>query len=100
MEKTVDFGASDGPMTDEQIVQAGGRVLHIPMVAGAVVPVYNVTGVAQGLNFTPELLADIFLGKVTKWNDPRLSLVNPNAALPSADIVVVHRSDGSGTTAI
>lgn len=100
MEKTVDFGASDGPMTDEQIAQAGGRVLHIPMVAGAVVPVYNVSGVAQGLNFTPDLLADIFLGKVTKWNDPRLVRVNPSAALPSADIVVVHRSDGSGTTAI
>jgi len=100
MEKTVDFGATDGPMTDEQIGQAGGRVLHIPMVAGAVVPVYNVTGVAQGLNFTRDLLADIFLGKVTKWNDARLSRVNPNAALPSADIVVVHRSDGSGTTAI
>lgn len=100
MEKTVDFGASDGPMSDEQIAQAGGRVLHVPMVAGAVVPVYNVTGVAQGLNFTPDLLADIFLGKVTKWNDPRLVRVNPNAALPSADIIVVHRSDGSGTTAI
>jgi len=100
MEKTVDFGASDGPMSDEQIAQAGGRVLHAPMVAGAVVPVYNVTGVAQGLNFTPDLLADIFLGKVTKWNDPRLVRVNPNAALPSADIIVVHRSDGSGTTAI
>lgn len=100
MEKTVDFGATDGPMTEEQMAQAGGRVLHIPMVAGAVVPVYNVTGVAQGLNFTPDLLADIFLGKVTRWNDPRLSRVNPNAALPSADIVVVHRSDGSGTTAI
>jgi phosphate transport system substrate-binding protein len=100
MEKTVDFGATDGPMTEEQIAQAGGRVLHVPMVARAVVPVYNVTGVAQGLNFTPDLLADIFLGKVTKWNDPRLSRVNPNAALPSADIVVVHRSDGSGTTAI
>lgn len=100
MEKTVDFGATDGPMSDEQIAQAGGRVLHIPMVAGAVVPVYNVAGVAQGLNFTPDLLADIFLGKVTKWNDPRLVRVNPNTALPSADIVVVHRSDGSGTTAI
>ncbi|HET6780611.1 MAG TPA: phosphate ABC transporter substrate-binding protein PstS, partial [bacterium] len=98
--KTVDFGASDGPMTDEQIAQAGGRVLHIPMVAGAVVPVYNVPGVGQGLNFTPDVLADIFLGRITKWNDPRLSRLNPKANLPGADIVVVHRSDGSGTTAI
>jgi len=98
--KTVDFGASDGPMTDEQIAQAGGRVLHIPMVAGAVVPVYNVPGVGPGLNFTPEVLAGVFLGKVTKWNDPQIVQANPKAALPSADIVVVHRSDGSGTTAI
>src|SRR5436309_510243 len=96
--KTVDFGASDGPMTDEQIAQAGGRVLHIPMVAGAVVPVYNVPGVGPGLNFTPEVLAGVFLGKVTKWNDPQIVQANPKAALPSADIVVVHRSDGSGTT--
>lgn len=98
--KTVDFGASDGPMTDEQIAQAGGRVLHIPMVAGAVVPVYNLPGVGQGLNFTPDVLADIFLGRITKWNDPRLSRLNPKANLPGTDIVVVHRSDGSGTTAI
>jgi phosphate transport system substrate-binding protein len=98
--KTVDFGASDGPMTDEQIAQAGGRVLHIPMVAGAVVPVYNVPGIGQGLNFTPDVLADIFLGRITKWNDPRLSRLNPKANLPGADIVVVHRSDGSGTTTI
>ncbi|MDR5695355.1 MAG: phosphate ABC transporter substrate-binding protein PstS [Armatimonadota bacterium] len=98
--KTVDFGASDGPMTDEQIRQAGGRVLHIPMVAGAVVPVYNIPGVGSGLNFTGDVLADIFLGKITKWNDPRLAKLNPNVKLPSADIVVVHRSDGSGTTAI
>ncbi len=98
--KTVDFGASDGPMTDEQIAQAGGRVLHIPMVAGAVVPVYNVPGIGPGLDFTPDVLAGIFLGTVTKWNDPRIVQVNPKAALPSADIVVVHRSDGSGTTAI
>jgi len=98
--KTVDFGASDGPMTDDQIAQAGGRVLHIPMVAGAVVPVYNVPGVGPGLHFTPDVLADIFLGKITKWNDPQIVQANPKAALPSADIVVVHRSDGSGTTAI
>lgn len=98
--KTVDFGASDGPMTDEQIQQAGGRVLHIPMVAGAVVPIYNVPGVGPGLNFPPDVLADIFLGRITRWNDLRLVRVNPQAALPSADLVVVHRSDGSGTTAI
>jgi phosphate transport system substrate-binding protein len=98
--KTVDFGASDGPMTDDQIKEAGGRVLHIPMVAGAVVPVYSVQGVGPGLNFTQDVLADIFLGKVTKWNDPRLLKDNPTAKLPAADIVVVHRSDGSGTTAI
>ncbi len=98
--KTVDFGASDGPMTDEQIAQAGGRVRHIPMVAGAVVPIYNVPAVGPGLNFAPDVLADIFLGKITAWNDPRIAQANPKAALPSADIVVVHRSDGSGTTAI
>jgi len=98
--KTVDFGASDGPMTDEQIAQAGGPVLHVPMVAGAVVPIYNVPGIGPGLNFTPDVLAGIFLGTVTKWNDPRIVQANPKAALPSADIVVVHRSDGSGTTAI
>jgi len=98
--KTVDFGASDSPMTDEQIRQAGGRVLHIPTVAGAVVPVYHIPGVGPGLNFTGEVLADIFLGKVTRWNDPRITKLNPNVNLPSAEIVVVHRSDGSGTTAI
>jgi len=98
--RTVDFGASDGPMTDEQMAQAGGRVLHIPMVAGAVVPVYNVPGVPIGLDFTADVLADIFLGKITKWNDPRLVKSNAQVTLPAADIVVVHRSDGSGTTAI
>ena len=98
--RTVDFGASDGPMTDEQMAQAGGRVLHVPMVAGAVVPVYNVPGVPIGLDFTADVLADIFLGKITKWNDPRLVKSNAQVTLPAADIVVVHRSDGSGTTAI
>jgi len=98
--KTVDFGASDSPMTDEQIRQAGGRVLHIPTVAGAVVPVYHIPGVGPGLNFTGEVLADIFLGKITRWNDPRITKLNPDVNLPSAEIVVVHRSDGSGTTAI
>jgi phosphate transport system substrate-binding protein len=98
--KTVDFGASDGPMTDEQVAQAGGRVLHIPMVAGAVVPVYNLAGIGPVLHFTPDVVADIFLGKITKWNDPRIMKANPNVSLPAADIVVVHRSDGSGTTNI
>jgi phosphate transport system substrate-binding protein len=98
--KTVDFGATDGPMTDEQIAQAGGRVLHIPTVAGAVVPVYNVSGVRTGLKFTPGVLADIFLGAITMWNDPRIRQANPGVTLPDAEIVVVHRSDGSGTTAI
>ena len=98
--KTVDFGASDGPMTDEQIAQAGGRVLHVPMVAGAVVPVYSLSGIGPLLNFTPDVLADIFLGKITRWNDPRLARANPSVALPATDIIVVHRSDGSGTTAI
>ncbi len=98
--KTVDFGATDGPMTDEQIRQAGGRVLHIPMVAGAVVPAYNIPAVGPGVNFTQDVLADIFLGKITKWNDPRIARVNASAKLPAVDIIVMHRSDGSGTTAI
>jgi len=98
--RTVDFGASDGPMTDEQVAQAGGGVLHVPMIAGAVVPVYNVEGAGRGLNFTPEVLAGIFLGEITRWDDPRLVRANPSVALPAADLVVVHRSDGSGTTAI
>jgi phosphate transport system substrate-binding protein len=98
--KTVDFGASDAPMTDEQIKSAGGRVIHIPMVAGAVVPAYNIPGFSGILNFSPDVLADIYLGKLTKWNDPRLVKDNPSAKLPAADIVVVHRSDGSGTTNI
>lgn len=98
--RTVDFAGTDAPMTDEQIAQAGGRPLHIPMVAGAVVPVYNIPGVGQGLNFAPDVLADIFLGRITRWNDPRLVRHNPRAALPAADIVVVRRADASGTTAI
>src|SRR5215212_2332100 len=96
---TVFFGASDSPMNAEQLQAAGGNVLHFPTTLGAVVPVYNLPGVAS-LNFTPDVLADIFLGKVTKWNDPRLSKANTGAALPELPIVVVHRSDGSGTTFI
>ncbi|HEY6102352.1 MAG TPA: phosphate ABC transporter substrate-binding protein PstS [bacterium] len=98
--KTVDFGAADGPMTDEQIAQAGGVVLHIPMVAGAVVTVYNIPGVDAGLNFSGEVLAGIFLGQITKWNDPQIARLNPSVPFPGEEIIVVHRSDGSGTTAI
>lgn len=100
IERTVDFGATDGPMDAQQIARAGGRVLHIPTVAGAVVPAYNVPGVGSGLNFTPDVLAGVFLGEISMWNDPRLRRDNPAATLPAAEIVVVHRSDGSGTTRI
>ncbi len=95
---TVDFGASDSPMTDVQLAQSKTKVLHFPTVLGAVVPVYNVAGVAQELNFTPEALAGIFLGKISRWDDRALQQANPGAGLPATDIVVVHRSDGSGTT--
>ncbi len=100
LDKTVDFGASDGPMTDEQLQQAGFKVLHFPTVLGADVPSYNIPGVTVELKFTPEALAGIFLGKVTKWNDPAIAGPNPGIKLPAEDIVVVHRSDGSGTTYI
>lgn len=97
---TVDFGASDGPMTDEQLAQTPFRVFHIPTVLGAVVPTYNIPGVNRELKFTPDVLADIFLGKITRWNDPRIAKANAGAQFPDSDIVVVHRSDGSGTTYI
>jgi phosphate transport system substrate-binding protein len=97
---TVDFGASDGPMSDEQLAQSKFKILHFPTVLGADVPSYNIPGVTAELNFTQKALADIFLGKITKWNDPEITKVNPGVNLPSADIVVVHRSDGSGTTYI
>jgi phosphate transport system substrate-binding protein len=97
---TVDFGASDGPMTDEQLSQAPGKILHIPTVLGAVVPSYNVSGVKQELKFTPELLAGIFLGKITNWSDPAIAKINPGVKFPNQAIVVAHRSDGSGTTYI
>ncbi len=97
---TVDFGASDGPMSDEQLGQAKVRILHFPTVLGAAVPTYNIPGVQQELKFTPEALAGIFLGKITKWNDPELTKAHPGVNLPANDIVVVHRSDGSGTTYI
>jgi phosphate transport system substrate-binding protein len=96
--RTVFFGASDGPMTNDQLLAAPGRILHFPTVLGSVVPVYNVAGVDDGLKFSGPLLADIFLGKITKWNDPKIAEINPGVNLPPNDITVVHRSDGSGTT--
>src|SRR5271168_3559499 len=97
---TVDFGASDGPMTDEQLAQSKFKVLHFPTVLGAVLPTYNIAGVTAELNFTQKALAGIYLGSITKWNDPEIAHANPGVNLPSADIVVVHRSDGSGTSYI
>jgi phosphate transport system substrate-binding protein len=100
LDKTVDFGASDGPMTDDQLKQAGFKILHFPTVLGAAVPSYNLPGVTAELKFTPEALAGIYLGKVTKWNDPAIAGSNPGVKLPAEDIVLLHRSDGSGTTYI
>jgi phosphate transport system substrate-binding protein len=101
---TVDFGASDGPMNDDQLKafqeKHGFGILHFPTVLGADVPTYNIPGVTAALNFTPETLAGIFLGKITKWNDPAIVATNKGVNLPGSDIVVVHRSDGSGTTYI
>jgi phosphate transport system substrate-binding protein len=97
---TVDFGASDGPMSDEQLAQAKTKILHVPTVLGAVVPAYNVSGVSGDLKFTPEALAGIFLGKITNWNDKAIASANPGVKLPGDPIVVIHRSDGSGTTFI
>lgn len=97
---TVDFGASDGPMTDDQLAQAKVKVLHFPTVLGAVVPTYNIPGLTASLNFTQKALAGIYLGEITKWNDSEIAKANPGVKLPSDDIVVVHRSDGSGTTYI
>jgi len=97
---TVDFGASDGPMTDEQLSKVSGKVFHIPTVLGAVVPMYNINGVTGELKFTGEVLADIYLGNIKKWNDPKLAKDNPGVKFPDEEIVVVHRSDGSGTTYI
>jgi len=101
-EGTVDFGASDGPMNEEQLKafqdKHGFGILHFPTVLGAVVPTYNIPGVEASLNFTPEALAGIYLGKITKWNDPAITGPNKGVKLPGSDIVVVHRADGSGTT--
>ena len=100
-EGTVDFGATDGPMSDELLAASkNGKLLHIPVAMGADVPAYNVPGGSTELRFTPTVLADIFLGKITKWSDPQIAQVNPGVKLPEMPIVVVHRSDGSGTTYI
>ena len=99
-EQTVLFGASDYPLTPEQQAAAPGTILHFPTVLGAVVPIYNIPGVSAELKFTGPLLADIFLGKVTKWNDAQITGLNAGVNLPATDITVVHRSDGSGTTYI
>jgi phosphate transport system substrate-binding protein len=95
---TVDFGASDAPMNNEQLGQAKTKILHFPTVLGAVVPTYNISGISQELNFSGQVLADIYLGKITRWNDPEIAKTNEGVNLPAQDIVVVHRSDGSGTS--
>ena len=97
---TVDFGASDGPMTDQQLSEAKFKIFHLPTVLGSVVPAYNVPGVTGDIKFSPKVLADIFLGKITNWNDKSIAADNPGMSLPDRAIVVVHRSDGSGTTYI
>jgi phosphate transport system substrate-binding protein len=98
--QTVFFGATDGPMTEEQLKSAPGPILHLPTVLGAVVPVYNIPDFTGELKFSGPLLADIYLGKVKKWNDPAIAKENAGVKLPAADIAVAHRSDGSGTTYI
>jgi phosphate transport system substrate-binding protein len=98
--QTVFFGATDGPMTNDQLLAAPSKVLHFPTVLGAVVPVYKIPNVSATLKFSGTVLADIFLGKITKWNDPALVKLNPGVTLPNTDMTVVHRSDGSGTTYI
>src|SRR5512147_3102774 len=97
---TVDFGASDGPMSDQQLAETGRKIYHLPTVLGAVVPAYNVPGVKTELKFSGKVLADIFLGKITTWNDSAIAKLNPGVNLPGTSIVVAHRSDGSGTTYI
>src|SRR3989442_3162927 len=99
-EQTVDFGATDAPMTDEQLRAAAGKILHFPTVLGADVPVYNIPNLTAELKFSGQVLADMFLGKITKWNDPAIAKLNAGVNLPGSDITVVHRSDGSGTTYI
>src|SRR5665213_1154636 len=98
--KTVDFGDSDAPLTEEQAQKMGVPVLHIPMCSGAVVISYNLPEVKDTLKLTPDIIAGIFLGKITKWNDPKIAAINTGVKLPATDIVIAHRSDGSGTTNI
>lgn len=97
---TVDFGASDGPMSDQQLADAKVKVMHIPTVLGAVVPIYNLPGVSKDINFAPDVLADIYLGKIAKWSDPRIAKDNPGVSFPDKAILPVYRSEGSGTTFI
>jgi phosphate transport system substrate-binding protein len=99
-EGTVEFGASDMPMNDDQLKAAKSKILNIPTVLGAVVPVYNIPGLSAELKFTPNVLSGIFLGTITKWNDKAIAAANPGVSFPDKDIVVIHRSDGSGTTFI
>ena len=98
--QTVFFGATDGPMTNDQLLAAPGKILHFPTVLGAVIPVYNIPNVNAELKFSGQALADIFLGRITKWNDPAIAKLNGGVNLPATDITVVHRSDGSGTSYI
>jgi len=99
-EQTVDFGASDAPMTDADLKSAPGEIVHVPTVLGAVVITYNLEGMKQPLRFSSEVLADIFLGKIKKWNDPKIAADNPGVTLPTSDVTVIHRSDSSGTSAV
>src|SRR4026209_1482968 len=99
-EQTVDFGASDAPMKDEDLKSAPGEIVHVPTVLGAVVITYNLEGISQTLRFSQEVIADIFLGKIKKWNDPKIAADNAGVTLPASDITVVTRSDGSGTSAV
>ena len=99
-EGTVDFGATDGPMSDEQINGAKVKVMHIPTVLGAVVPVYSLPGISKDLNFSGDVIADIYLGKITKWNDPRITKDNPGVSFPDKPVLPIYRSEGSGTTYI
>ncbi len=99
-EGTVDFGATDGPMNDQQIAEAKVKTMHIPTVLGAVVPVFNIPGNSKDLNFSSDVIADIYLGKISKWNDPRIAKDNPGVQFPDKAILPVYRSDGSGTTYI
>jgi phosphate transport system substrate-binding protein len=100
-EGTVDFGASDSPMTAEEVASVrSGRIIHVPVILGAVAVTYNLPGVTRPLRLSGDVVADVFLGRIRRWNDPRIAALNPGVALPASDVLVVHRSDGSGTTYI